>query len=92
MSGEMDRVLALTEGLPATPLTTQVICVWFLDQSRAAKAMMDGQSVGGMADKIMWYIIGYHTEQMNTPHSEPLETWARMLKLTEGSFKLHTKK
>lgn len=37
VSGEMDRLLALIERLPATPLTTQVICVWFLDQGRAAK-------------------------------------------------------
>lgn len=38
MSGEIDGALALTEGLPATPLTTQVICAWFLHQSRAATA------------------------------------------------------
>lgn len=38
MSGEMNRVLALIEGLPATALTTQVICVWFLDQGGAGEA------------------------------------------------------
>lgn len=38
MSGEMNSVLALIEGLPATALTTQVICVWFLDQGGAGEA------------------------------------------------------
>lgn len=70
VSEEMDRVLALIEELPATPLTTQVICVCFLDPGRAAKAH-DGWPV--RRDTRQNHVI-YNGEQTEMPHTEPLET------------------
>lgn len=92
MSGEIDGALALTEGLPATPLTTQVICAWFLHQSRAATAH-DGWPVmtrGGRRNHVIYNRVSQSTNEHATfrncvNHERACSNWHRVHSNSSGS-------